>query len=151
MSRVQTHRSDGYVLDDDPARVDLDVVWSFLSTQAYWATWRSREDVTAQVQASWRVVGVYHRGAMVGFARALSDGIALAYLADVFLLPEHRGRGLGRHLVATMIDAGPGAGFRWLLHTADAHGLYADFGFAPPDATLLERPGAHPAVTPPGP
>jgi GNAT superfamily N-acetyltransferase len=79
-------------------------------------------------------VGAYDDTAMVGFARAVSDGVALAYLADVFVLDEHRGRGLGRRLVDTMIDGGPGADFRWLLHTADAHGLYAGFGFAAPDS-----------------
>jgi len=134
------------VIDADPARVDLDVVWEFLSTQAYWGRWRSREDVAAQVRSAWRVVGAYTPGdgdgAMVGFARSVSDGVALAYLADVFVLPAHRGHGLGRALVAEMIDAGPGAQFRWLLHTADAHGLYTPFGFAPPDSMLLERPAA---------
>jgi GNAT superfamily N-acetyltransferase len=76
-----------------------------------------REDVAAQVRSAWRVVGAYARGdgAMVGFARAVSDGVALAYLADVFVLPAHRGQGLGRALVATMIDAGRGAEFRWLF------------------------------------
>ncbi|MGI8692423.1 MAG: GNAT family N-acetyltransferase [Geodermatophilaceae bacterium] len=132
----------GYDVDDDPARVDLDVVWAFLSTDAYWGRWRERADVAAQVRGAWRVTAAYdHSGATVGFARAVSDGVAIAYLADVFVLPEHRGRDLGRRLVATMIDDGPGAGFRWLLHTADAHGLYAGFGFAAPDGTLLERPG----------
>jgi GNAT superfamily N-acetyltransferase len=116
------------------------VVWSFLSTEAYWARWRSREVVERQVRDAWRVVHAYHADEFVGFARAVSDGVALAYLADVFVLPAHRGRGLGRRLVTVMIENGPGAGFRWLLHTADAHRLYADFGFAPPDATLLERP-----------
>jgi GNAT superfamily N-acetyltransferase len=82
-----------------------------------------------------------------GFARAVSDGIQLAYLADVFVLAEHRGHGLGRRL-EEMVERGPGAAFRWLLHTADAHGLYAQFGFAAPDATLLERPGARPSVGP---
>ena len=86
---------------------------------------------------------------MVGFARATSDGVALAYLADVFIVPEHRGQGLGRAVVSAMIENGPGADFRWLLHTADAHGLYADFGFAPPDSTLLERPSARFMVLPP--
>jgi GNAT superfamily N-acetyltransferase len=131
-----------YELDDDPARVDLDVVWGFLGREAYWARWRSRADVERQVRGAWRVVGAYESasGAMVGFARALSDGVALAYLADVFVLPEHRGAGLGRRLVEEMVERGPGAAFRWLLHTADAHGLYARFGFGPPDATLLERP-----------
>ena len=132
----------GYVVDDDPARVDLDVVWAFLSEQAYWGRWRTRADVETQVRGAWRVVGAYRAddGAMVGFARAVSDGLQLAYLADVFVLPGHRGSGLGRALVAAMVDGGPGAHFRWLLHTADAHGLYAAFGFAPPDGTLMELP-----------
>ena len=63
----------------------------------------------------------------------------LAYLADVYILPEARGQGLGKELVATMIDRGSGAGFRWMLHTADAHRLYEPFGFRPADATFLER------------
>lgn len=142
-----------YVLDSDPERVDLEVIWSFLSTSAYWGRWRTRADVEQQVRDAWRVVGAYERGdaEMIGFARAASDGVAFAYLADVFVLPYHRGHGVGRALVTEMIDAGPGAGFRWLLHTADAHGLYAEFGFAPPDNTLLERPGARAAVGEPDP
>jgi GNAT superfamily N-acetyltransferase len=77
---------------------------------------------------------------MVGFARAVSDGVAIAYLADVYVLPEARGRGLGKELVRTMIDRGPGARLRWALHTSDAHGLYRQFGFAPPTGMYLERP-----------
>jgi GNAT superfamily N-acetyltransferase len=132
----------GYRIDDDPERIDLDVVWEFLSTRAYWARWRTRLDVAAQVAGAWRVVGAYDAGsgAQVGFARAISDGVSLGYLADVFVLDEHRGHGLGHALVAALTDEGPGASFRWLLHTADAHGLYAAHGFAAPDATLLERP-----------
>ena len=89
------------------------------------------------------MVGAYalDDGRTVGFARAISDGAGLAYLADVFVLPEHRGNGLGHALVAAMIDEGPGREFRWMLHTANAHGLYAGFGFAAPDATMMERPG----------
>ena len=132
----------GYELSDDPTRVDLDVIWGYLSTEAYWARWRTRSDVAAQVTGAWRVVAAYDGTAMVGFSRAVSDGIALAYLADVFVLPEHRGHGLGRDLVRTMVDEGPGRDFRWMLHTADAHDLYRDFGFTEPDATYLERPAA---------
>ncbi len=66
--------------------------------------------------------------------------MALAYLADVFVEPAHRRRGLGSALVAAIIDDGPGADFRWMLHTADAHTLYARFGFGRPDDTYLERP-----------
>lgn len=138
----------GYVVDDDPTRIDLDVVWSFLSSEAYWGRWRTQEDVARQLRSAWRVVGVYQGREMVGFARAVSDGIALAYLADVFVLRDHRDRGLGRRMITAMIEDGPGAAFRWLLHTADAHRLYARFGFLVPDSTLLERPAARSAVLP---
>lgn len=135
-----------YTLDDDPARVDVDAVWAFLSTEAYWHRWRRREHVEAQIAGAWRVVGAYDdaTGAQVGFARALSDGVCDAYLADVYVLAEHRGHGLGKALVSKMIDEGPGARLRWTLFTADAHGLYQPFGFAPPDDRALVRPGRFP-------
>ena len=130
-----------YEFDDDPARVDVDAVWAFLSKDAYWGTWRTRADLDRQLGSAWRVVGCYHHtDGMVGFARAVSDGVALAYLADVFIVPAHQRRGLGRRLVTTMIGEGPGAKFRWLLHTVDAHDLYREFGFREPDDTLMERP-----------
>lgn len=132
-----------YELDDSPERVDRDAVWAFLSREAYWARWRDRAVVEHQIGAAWRVVGAYERdsGRMVGFARAVSDGAALAYLADVYVARWARGHGLGTQLVAMMIDEGPGARFRWSLHTADAHDLYRRFGFTEPDRTYLERPG----------
>jgi GNAT superfamily N-acetyltransferase len=131
-----------YELDDAAGRVDLDAVWDFLSTEAYWGRFRTRADFEKQFASAWRVVGVYESatGRQVGFARAVSDGVSFAYLADVFVVPGARGSGLGKELVATMIDRGPGAGFRWTLHTADAHGLYRKYGFAEPDETYLERP-----------
>lgn len=131
-----------YELDDDPARVDVDLVWEFLETEAYWNRGRTRSEFERQLASAWRVVGAYQAGAgrQAGFARAVSDGVAFAYLADVFVLPAARGHGLGKELVATMIDRGPGASFRWALHTADAHGLYRQFGFQPPGERYLERP-----------
>lgn len=134
-----------YELDDDPARIDVDLVWRFMSTQAYWGRWRDRATVERQLAGAWRVLGAYRTGTddMLGFARAMSDGVALAYLADVFVVAEARGHGLGKALVAAMVDEGPGAGFRWMLHTADAHDLYRRFGFTEPGATYLERPGEH--------
>ena len=133
--------SEGYEFDDDASRVDTDTVWEFLS-QAYWNRGRTRPQFETQLASAWRVVGVYaaDTGRQVGFARAVSDGVAFAYLADVFILPAARGAGLGKELVAAMIDRGPGAGFRWTLHTADAHGLYRKFGFAEPDDRYMERP-----------
>ncbi|ONH21841.1 GNAT family N-acetyltransferase [Pseudofrankia asymbiotica] len=132
---------EGFEFDDDRDRVDRDAVWAFLSTGAYWGRWRKRADVEAQLDGAWRVVGVYETttGELVGFARAISDGVALAYLADVFISERVRGMGLGKALVTAMIDDGPGAGFRWMLHTADAHGLYKQHGFGPPDEMYLER------------
>ena len=130
-----------YRLSDDPSEVDLDALWRFLSQQAYWGRWRDREVVEQQVRGAWRVVGAYDpgSGAMVGFCRAISDGVALAYLADVYVLEEYRGHGIGKALVTAMIEEGPGREFRWLLHTDDAHGLYAGLGFGPPDRTFMER------------
>jgi RimJ/RimL family protein N-acetyltransferase len=129
-----------YEIDDDPGRVDPDAAVAFLTTQAYWGRWRDADAIKEQITAAWRVVAAYDRGgAMVGFARAFGDG-STAYLADVYVLPEHRGAGLGPAIVRAMVDEGPGAGKRWMLHTADAHGLYRRFGFAVPDDKYLERP-----------
>jgi GNAT superfamily N-acetyltransferase len=129
-----------FQLDDDPHRVDVDALWAFLSVEAYWARWRQRADVEAQLAAAWRVVGAYDRDGMVGFARAVSDGITVAYLADVYVEERARGVGLGVELVRVMIEEVPSGAMRWMLHTRDAHGLYQRFGFGPPDETYLERP-----------
>ena len=133
---------DAYEFSDDRARIDRPALVAFLTEQVYWGRWRGEPEITAQFDSAWRVVGVYHResGRMVGFARAVSDGLAIAYLADVFVDPEHRGAGLGMALVRAMIDDGPGADFRWMLHTDTAHDLYRKFGFAEPDYKYMERP-----------
>lgn len=134
----------GFVLDTQRERVDLDALWRFLSEEAYWGRWRTRADVERQLATAWRVVAAYESssGRMVGFSRAVSDGISVAYLADVYVERAVRGRGLGAALVEEMIDRGPGANLRWMLHTADAHGMYERFGFRRPDHTYLERPAA---------
>ena len=136
----------GYELDDDPGRVDADAAVAFLTTEAYWGQWRGAQDIKGQIAAAWRVVGVYDRGgAMVGFARAWGDG-GNAYLSDVYVLPEHRGAGLGKAIVQMVVEDGPGAGWRWMLHTSDAHGLYRQFGFAAPSYRFLERAARSEAV-----
>jgi ribosomal protein S18 acetylase RimI-like enzyme len=132
---------DGFELDDDPARIDVDAVFDFLSNHAYWAIGRPRETVERLVRDADRVVGLYSDGRQVGFARAFTDGVAIAYLADVYVLPEFRGRGLGFELVREMVVDGPYADVKWILHTTDAHGLYRKLGFGEPSSKVLERVG----------
>jgi len=130
---------DGYELDDDPARIDREAVHRYLSEESYWAKGRTPEVQEALVDGAARVVGLYHDGAQVGFTRTLSDGHAQSYLADVYVLEEHRGRGLGVELVRFSVDEGPCASTKWFLHTEDAHDLYRKFGFAEPGPRALER------------
>ena len=85
---------DGYELDDDPARIDVDFVFRYLSLDSYWARDRPREVVEASIAGSARVIGLYLGEQQVGFARVISDGAVIAYLGDVFVDPVHRGRGL---------------------------------------------------------
>ena len=133
----------GYEVSTDPARLDLDVVHGFLVT-AYWCEGIARETVERAVAGS-IPFGLYAPdGAQAGFARVVTDRATFAYLADVFVLPEHRGRGLGVRLVADVLAHPDLQGLRrFHLATADAHGLYARFGLAPHPAPerLLDRPG----------
>ena len=132
-----------YVLDDDRERLDYDTVWHYLSTDAYWNRWRRREDVELQLRGAWRVIGAYVEGSdeLVGFARAVSDGVSDGYLADVYVAPSHRGRGIGGRMVEAMVEEGLGARFHWFLLTRDAHELYAHYGFRTPNERVMERPG----------
>ena len=129
----------GFELDDDLARIDVAEVHRFLSTESYWAQGRPFEIQERLIREAQRVVGLYHDDRLIGFSRTVSDCTAVTYLADVYVLPEFRGRGLGTELVRFTIEEGPYAEARWLLHTVDAHGLYEKFGFAAPAARLMER------------
>ena len=131
----------GYERDDDPSRVDVDAVHAYISGESYWAEGRPRDIVERLVREADRIVGLYKDGAQVGFCRAATDGAHVVYLADVYVLAEHRGRGLGLELVREMVDNGPLADRTWLLHTRDMHGLYAKLGFGPPGERLMERSG----------
>jgi ribosomal protein S18 acetylase RimI-like enzyme len=136
---VRRELAGGFELDDDRDRIDVDAVHNFLTNHAYWAKGRSRETVERLIREAARVVGVYHEGRQIGFSRTVSDGASIAYLADVYVLPEYRGRGLGVELVRETVETGPYKDTRWLLHTADAHALYEKFGFRRPGERLLER------------
>jgi len=132
----------GYELDDDRSRLDVDAVHGFL-TRAYWAEGRRRETVARLVEGAARVVGLYQGAETVGFCRVESDEVTYALLLDVFVLPEHRGQGLGIELVREAVELGPHADLFWELRTRDAHSLYERFGFGPPDTSRhMIRPGA---------
>jgi len=141
----------GYELDDDPDRLDLDRIVDYLAGESYWAKGRSRGVIEASLRGSTRVIGLYHDSVQVGLARVITDGATQAYLADVYVLGAHRGRGLGKELVAEAVDRGPHAGLKWLLHTADAHDLYRRYGFGTPSDRLMERPERRPGRRSPQP
>jgi predicted N-acetyltransferase YhbS len=130
---------DGLELDDDPARIDVAAVHDYLANHSYWAAGRPYDVVERLIREAQRVVGVYDGDNQVGFARAFTDGVSLAYLADVYVLPEYRGRRLGIELVREMVENGPYAGVRWVLHTRDMHRLYARFGFQESSERVMER------------
>jgi GNAT superfamily N-acetyltransferase len=133
---------DGYELDDDRERIDVAAVHKYISEESYWAPGRDYELQERLVREASRVVGLYCEGRQVGFCRAVATfGMPAVYLADVYVLTDHRGRGLGVALVEEMIDRGPYAENSWILHTGDAHGLYRRFGFDAPDDRMMERRG----------
>ncbi|MFI7062125.1 GNAT family N-acetyltransferase [Kribbella sp. NPDC050124] len=121
---------DGFEADDSTERVDVEVVHGFLST-SYWAEGIPREVVERSIAGSLNV-GVYDAdGAMVAFARTVTDRATFAWLADVFVVPERRGHGLGKFVVSTLLDHPELTGIRrFMLATADAHELYRSYGFA---------------------
>src|SRR5215212_10016225 len=128
-------RRDGYVISTDASRPDLKTVHDFLKG-SYWAAGVSFEVVERSVENS-MVFGVYHEAEQVGFARVVTDRATFAYLADVFVLEAHRGRGLGGWLVEVVLSHPELRGLRrWMLATRDAHELYRRYRFAE-----LGRPG----------
>ena len=130
---------DGLELDDAKERIDLEEVHRFLSEVSYWAKGRPRDVQDRLVREAARVVGLYDDGRQVGFCRAASDGTSFVYLADVYVLDEYRGRGLGEELIREMVERGPLADLRWLLHTTNMHPLYRKLGFGEPDYKVMER------------
>ncbi len=123
----------GYVVSTEVARLDIDSLHAFLRT-SYWSPGIPRQVVERAVANS-LPFGLYSpTGVQAGFARVISDYATYAYLADVFVLPEHRGQGLGKFLLSCVLAHPDLQGLRrWALATADAHGLYRQFGFRDAD------------------
>ena len=130
-------------ISSDPSRIDLDLVYGFLST-AYWAQGRTREAVERSIANS-LPFAAYTSGRQVAFARVITDRAVFGYLADVFVVSEFRGRGIAKALIRAIMVHPDLAGLRtMLLRTVDAHSLYAQFGFVPvinPDELMARRPG----------
>ena len=126
-------RRGDYVISDDPARLDVEAIHRYLHDESYWAKGIPREVVDRSLRWSLNL-GLYApEGSLAGFARAVTDRATYAYLADVFVLEGHRGRGLGVWLVETTLSHPDLQGLRRIaLGTDDAHALYARFGFGPP-------------------
>jgi GNAT superfamily N-acetyltransferase len=128
-----------YTISTDRRRLDLDVIHDFL-VDSYWAKGRSRDRVAESIEHS-LPFGLYRGEEQVGFARVVTDFVVLAFLADVFVLEPHRGRGLGTWLVEVVTGLPElGSIRRWLLGTRDGHDLYRKFGFEEPGpGVLMER------------
>jgi GNAT superfamily N-acetyltransferase len=136
---MQRMLGDGFVLDDDPDRIERAAVHAFISG-TYWALGRDRAVMDDLIATAARVVGLYAPdGRQMGFARAVSDSHTVSYLADVYVLDEVRGRGFGLELVRFTVDGGSLGPTKWLLHTREMHRLYARLGFVTPGERTLER------------
>jgi GNAT superfamily N-acetyltransferase len=119
-----------FEISTDPARIDLRAVHEFLAN-SYWARGIPLETVQRSIENS-LCFGIYQGNRQIGFARVVTDRATFAYLADVFVLPDYRGRGLSRWLMECIIAHPDLQGLRrWMLATQDAHGLYRQFGFSP--------------------
>lgn len=118
-----------YIVSTDPSRLDIALIHRCLSTEAYWAIGRSRETV----ELAWKnslPFGIYRNKQQLGFARVVTDYATFAWLADVFVLPEHRGYGLSKLLLQDIFSHPELQGLRrWVLATRDAQELYRQFGF----------------------
>jgi GNAT superfamily N-acetyltransferase len=120
-------------ISTDRDRIDRDLVHRFLSEESYWARGRTREESDRVIDAC-LPFGVYEEGRQIAYARVLTDTVQFAYLGDVFVLPDARGRGIGKALMEAIL-AHPAVGRvrRFALLTDDAHKLYEQYGFAPLD------------------
>jgi GNAT superfamily N-acetyltransferase len=119
-----------YEIDTDKRRLDIAAIHRFLSTEAYWAKNRSLEQTLTAIENS-LCFGVYKGREQVGFARIITDKATFAYVGDVFVTKQHRGKGISKWLMQIIVDQPDLQGLRrWLLATRDAHELYQKFGFA---------------------
>lgn len=126
----------GFEISTDKSLLDFDLIYNYLDKDSYWAKNIPVETLKNAIAGS-LCFGIYHSGEQVGFARVITDGATFAYLCDVFVLPAYRRNGLSKWLIQTIVKHPGLQGLRrWSLATADAHGLYSQFGFSE-----LSKPG----------
>jgi GNAT superfamily N-acetyltransferase len=119
-----------FEISTDKRRLDIELIHKFLSEESYWAQGRTIDQTRTAIRNS-LCFGVYLDDRQVGFARAVSDFATFAYVGDVFVLSEFRGRGISKLLMETIVSHPDLQGLRrWLLATRDAHGLYEQFEFS---------------------
>ena len=147
------HRRE-YTISTDRSRLDIDLIHDFISNQSYWGRGRTREVIERSVENS-MTFGIYHGDEQVGFARIITDYTIFAWVTDLFVLPEHRGRGLAKWLMQVIRAHPKLQGLRrWALSTRDAHAFYERFGFSKlhspeqwmegRDSTITETPAHWP-------
>ncbi|HEY7784524.1 MAG TPA: GNAT family N-acetyltransferase [Pyrinomonadaceae bacterium] len=125
----QEWKKDEFTISTDPQRLDLEVIHEYLVTHSYWAQGRSFETVERSISNSLNF-GLYKGDEQVGFARVVTDRATFAWLGDVFILPDYRGKGLSKWLMEVIVTHPELQGLkRWILATRDAHELYRRFGF----------------------
>lgn len=118
-----------YSISTDPSKLNINVIHNYISNESYWGKGRSLEVVKKSIENS-LPFGIYYKDEMIGFARVVTDYATFGWIADVFILEEHRGKGLSKWLMETILSHPKLQGFRrWVLATKDAHDLYRKFGF----------------------
>lgn len=129
---MSLYKNGDYIISTDKSRLQLLIIHQFLSKEAYWCMGIPLETVEKSTNNSC-CFGLYHQSEQIGFARVVTDYATFAYLADVFVLSEYRGKGLSKWLLQTIMDYPQLQGLRrWMLGTKDAHGLYTQYaGFTP--------------------
>ncbi|SFJ64808.1 Acetyltransferase (GNAT) domain-containing protein [Thermoflavimicrobium dichotomicum] len=131
ISTIYEERKGDYLISTDRSLLDLDVIHRYLSQESYWAKGIARDQVARMIEHSSLVFGLYYQNRQIGFARVMTDTVRFAYLADVFVLPEFQGKGLGKWLVEFIVSLPEVQVKKFLLATRDAHSLYAKYGFEP--------------------
>jgi len=126
----EVYQKKGFLISTDKSLLNVEVIYKYLNEDSYWAQGMPFERLIKAIENS-LCFGVYHERQLAGFARVVTDKATFAYLCDVFILPDYRSLGLSKWLVQTIVEYPELKGLRrWSLATADAHGLYSQFGFS---------------------